>query len=157
MLFRKPLPLSIGVAFFVVSVAVVPLACRLLRRPAHPPHTLTELTQLLSQDALSLYVVPMVENRLEEGIYICANPQPHEQLWSLVRNTKGAGRWQGVVYCEKAGKMAERMSVIVEREILEDWGEYGMQIGPLLFFGDPALLRRIHKVIFDHQGSKCDS
>jgi hypothetical protein len=30
---------------------------------------------------------------------------------------------------------------------LGHWGEYGMQVGPFVFFGDPDLLGRIRRAI----------
>jgi hypothetical protein len=147
MLFRKSWQLSMWVSLFLVSVALTPLIYRVLHRPAHRPRTLTELTKLLSRQAPPLYVVPMSEASLETGTYICANPRPREQLLChLTRHPKCGSKWQGVVYCERIGER-EQMP-FATRSFWEDelptWGEYGKWIGPFLFFGDPALLQRIH-------------
>lgn len=149
---RYPSMVWVSVSIFLVSAATIPLAYRLLRRPVVPPRTLTELTARLAKDAPELCVVAVPENRLQDGIYICTQPQPRDRLGRLVRNrrvigTHRFGRWQGVVFCERVGHIG-----VISDEELQGWGEYGMQIGPLLFFGDPALLRRIHNAIFDPQG-----
>lgn len=150
---KRTLSLWIIVSVFFVTAAMVPLSRRLLRRPADPPSTLAELSKLLSGEAPSFYVVPVNKDHLESGIYICTQPQPLEQLMWLLRSPKAVrtsrhGKWQGVAYCERLGTMS-----LVDYK-LQTWGEHGMRIGSLLFFGDPQLLRRIHKTIFDHQGSK---
>ena len=144
MLARKPLSVWLSVSLFIVGAAVLPLAYRLLRRPAPPPHTLRELTELLSQKAPSLYVVAEVEKNPEGGIYICTQPQPREQLSELIRNpeaigTSPRGRWQEIVFCQRIGTMGQ-----VD---IQSWGEYGMRIGRLVFFGDPDLLQRIYTAI----------
>lgn len=147
---RKPLPLWIVVSLFVVSIVAVPLACRLLRRPSEPPRTLTELTQWLSQAEPELYLVPQ-HNGLEDGVWISQRPRSPEQLRGLPRHPQFANRWPGVVYCQKAITLGGEAAEVEEME-LQRWGEYGRRIGPLLFFGDPALLQLIHKAILDHHG-----
>jgi hypothetical protein len=132
----------IFVGLFVVLAAATPFATRSLSRSVDPPRTLTALTELLSQEAPSLYVVPLREDYPEAGIYICVQSQPREQLMRLGRCSEFAGTWQGVVFCERVGNF----SVVEEHEI-QGWSEHGMQVGPLLFFGDPNLLRRIRTVI----------
>jgi hypothetical protein len=146
MMSPKLLPLRIVVGLFVLAMAATPLAYRLLRGPAAPPRTLTELTELLSRDASSLYVVPIVEGNPEAGIYLCTRSRTRDQLMGLPRAREHAHRWQGVAHCEMVGKM-----VAVDEYDIQSWGEYGMQIGPFLFFGDPDLLQRIRKVVLDRQ------
>lgn len=142
----KPLPLWIVVSGFVVSATAIPLTCWLLGAAVDPPRTLTKLTELLSQEAPSLYVVPVVENQPEGGIYICTQPRPHERLSCLARNLQVIDRWKGVVFCERMSEF-----FIIEDHEVQTWGEHGKQIGPLLFFGDSDLLERIEKAIFNQQ------
>lgn len=142
MLFRKPFSMWICVSLFIASITLVPLIGRLSRQPTPPPRTLAELRELLSQDAPLLTVVPMSRNDVEFGMYICAHPSTHEQLSRLLRNSQNAGRWQGVIFCERVTKW----NPITEEE-LRTWGKHGMQIGSLLFFGDPELLERLRTVI----------
>lgn len=142
----KPLPLWIVVSVFVMSAAAIPLTWRLLRASAEPPQTLTKLTELLSHEAPSLYVVPVVENQPEGGIYICTQPWPRERLSYLARNLEAIDRWKGVVFCEGASEF-----FIIEDHEIQTWGEHGKQIGPLLYFGDPDLLQRIEEAIFNQQ------
>jgi hypothetical protein len=116
----------------------------------HSPRTLTELTELLSWQAPSLYVAPISELSLECGIYICTYPRPREQLIKKLRShPKCVSKWQGVVYCERIGEMDQMpfASMSFWKEELSTWGEYGMWIGPFLFFGDPALLQRIRALV----------
>ncbi len=144
---RKPLPLWIVVALFVASIAVVPLASRPLLRSAAMPRTLTDLTKVLSQNTPELYVLAQ-PNGLEQGVWICTRPYSREQLAQLMRlsEAKYTSRWQGIVYCEKITQWNE-----VAEDQLQYWGQYGMRIEPLLFFGDPVLLQRIHKMILDQK------
>lgn len=150
---RTPLHVWICVSFFIVSVAATPLIGRLLRWPVAPPRTLAELTKLLSQDAPSLYVVPVAEHQPETGIYICTQQQQREQLMWLMRGSEVACKckWQGVVYCERVNHFGA-----IEEHIIRSWGEHGMQIGELLFFGDPVLLRSIHELIRNHRANNSE-
>jgi hypothetical protein len=143
MLLRKPLPLWTSVVIFALPAAATPLACRLLRPPNAPPRTLTELTERLSRAEPELYVIPVTPNVPESGVWVCERPLSREQLSRLRRVPEHAYRWRGVVFCERAGELTEVQDT-------RTWGEHGMHAGPLLFFGDPALLHRIHKAIPDH-------
>lgn len=147
MLLRKPVSLWISVSLFALAVAIIPLTGQLRHQPDPPPNTLTELTALLSQKVPSLYVVPVIESKPEYGIYLCTQPQRRERLAWLVRNpqvigTSHLGKWEGVVFCENVGNVG-----MIEENELQSWGEHGMQLGPIQYFGDPALLRRIQNAI----------
>jgi hypothetical protein len=147
MLLRKPVPPWVTVSLFAVAVVMIPLTGQLRHRPVSEPSMLTELTVLLGQEAPSLYVVPVIERRPEMGIYICTQPRRLDNLAWLQRNPKvigtpRLGRWEGVVFCESVGSLCA-----FEDQELQSWGEHGMHIGPILCFGDPALLRRIQKVV----------
>jgi hypothetical protein len=83
---------------------------------------------------------------VERGMYLCNDSRSWEQLASVTRSNRDADKWQGVVYCERQGG---DISSIPERDI-EMWGEHAMRIEPFLFFGDPALLRRIDQIIRNH-------
>jgi hypothetical protein len=120
----------------------VPLAHKLVLPPAPHPRTLTELTQRLHQAGLSLHVVQMTDTTPEAGLYFCERSQPREVLQWLRRAAEYGERWRGVVFCE----LRERQGEFPDTE-LERWGEYGLRIGPFLFFGDPALLRRIDQAL----------
>jgi hypothetical protein len=149
---RNPLPLWIVVSIFLAAVTAVPLICQLRSRSATPPptatqlRTLTELEEVLSQDAPELRVVLSSKYRsLEKGMYFCKDSRSWEQLSWIPHDYKNADKWQGIVYCERVGNF----SSIPEWEI-QLWGEHTMRIEPFLFFGDPALLRRIDQIIRNH-------
>jgi hypothetical protein len=142
MIARRPLsPWTLALAFTLCAVAV-PLTCQVLAPSAVPPRTLTELTERLHRAGLPLYVVSLTDISPEEGLYLCDRPQPREQLQRLVRAAEYNDRWRGVVFCEFNKRLGE-----VDDAELERWGEHGMQLGPFVLFGDPALLRRIRQAL----------
>jgi hypothetical protein len=149
---RNPLHLWIVVSIFLAAVTMVPLASRLRSRPIAPPtvtqlRTLTELAEVLTQDAPEWRVVPSAKDgSLERGIYLCTDSRSWKQLSSVTRTCEHANKWQGVVYCEYQGG---EISSIPEKDI-EMWGEHTKHIEPFLFFGDPELLQRIDKIIANH-------
>jgi hypothetical protein len=127
---------------FAVCAAAVPLAHRLLHQHAVPPRTLAELADLLRQSEPPLYAVPMTDSSPEEGIYLCEQPLPREQLQRLPRAAEQGDRWRGVVYCERNRRLGE-----IEENEWQRWGEYGLRRGPFVLFGDPALLGRIREAL----------
>jgi hypothetical protein len=139
--------LWISIGILGLSAAATPWAYRSLFPAIAPPRTVREMAELLSKAEPGLYVIPVAPNYPENGVWVCDRPQSWEQLSWLRRAPEHAYRWQGVVFCQKAGEMTEVVDT-------DTWGEHGMQIGPLLFFGDPALVRRIQKAILDHQSGK---
>jgi hypothetical protein len=77
----------------------------------------------------------------EAGVYLCVKPQEREKLQRLLRDPAFAHKWKGVVYC-----MREAWGSPVPPDELNSCGEYGLRLGDLLLFGDPALLDRIRKM-----------
>jgi hypothetical protein len=101
---------------------------------------------VLSQAAPELRVVPGAKyGGVETGMYLCNDSRPWEQLVSLTRSDRHAGKWQGVVYCE-----GERGYLPISESQIHMWGAHAMRIGPFLLSGDPELLRRIDKIIRNH-------
>lgn len=149
---RNPLPLWIVVSIFLAAVTMVPLACRLRRRPIPPPtvtqlRTLTELAEMLSYNASDLRIVPSAKyGSVERGMFLCTDSRSWQQLSSVTRTCEHADKWQGVAYCEYQGG---EISSIAEWNT-ETWGEYTKHIEPFLFFGDPELLQRIDQIIANH-------
>jgi hypothetical protein len=144
------LPLWIVVSIFLAAVTAVPLTCGLRSRSATSPptatelRTLSELAEVLSQDAPELRVVPMLHDgsSLEAGFHLSTDARSWEQLSSLNRSDQDADKWQGVVYCEY-----EREKLSNPEWEIQTWGEHAMRIEPFLFFGDPDLLRRIDQIL----------
>jgi hypothetical protein len=135
-------PWVLTIVFALCAVAV-PLIHQLLPPPAAtPPPSLPDLAERLRRAGLSLHVVPMTHITPVEGLYLCERPQPREQLQRLVRAVEHSDSWRGVVFCECNKRLGE-----VSDEQMADWGEHGMRLGPFVFFGDPALLRRIRQAL----------
>jgi hypothetical protein len=101
-----------------------------------------ELSEHLRKSGLPLYVVPQTDISPEDGIYLCERPEPREQLQRLARAAERGDRWRGIVYCEFNKRLGE-----IDEDALNNWGEYGLRLGPFVFFGDPALLRRIRQAL----------
>jgi hypothetical protein len=137
------------VSLLGLSVAALPSAYRSLYPPIAPPRTLAGLTELLARVEPGLNVVPVTPNTPANGIWLCEQSLPWEQLEGLIRDPAYAHRWQGVVLCE----IPPKHWLITEEEI-ESWGDHFMEIGRLRCFGDPALLQRVHKAILDHPEEK---
>lgn len=149
---RKPLPLWFPVSLFLVTAAMIPLLGQARRRSVSEPQTVTKLTARLSRCTPPLHFVSMYPSRPEGPMWICRRPQAIEYLRAMVRDPSRvqAGRWNGIVFCEpKRGK------ALIDDEFIRDhWGECGMRIGKLLFFGDPDLLERIREAIIDKEEGK---
>jgi hypothetical protein len=139
---RRPPPRPVVAGAFLVSFLAVPLAGRMLRPAPEPPRTPAELAALLRQHRPALYVLTANTAGPQNGIYVCDRPRPREEVVGLLRRRDRAGRWGGVVYCERIGPERE----MPEGE-LADWGEHAMRAGPLLFFGDPRLLAKIAPLV----------
>lgn len=147
MLIRKPLPLWISVSLFVVAVTMIPLTGQ-VRRPASPPDTQTELVARLSQSTPPLHIVRLYPSRPEGPMWVCDRPQSVEDLRGMIRDPHRvqAGRWRGIVFCQRlAGK-----SVICDEFIRDNWGECGMRVGSIVYFGDPELLERIRAEVIEN-------
>jgi hypothetical protein len=141
---RQTLSPWLVAAALLTCVATGQLACRLLSPPDFEPQTIGELRQRLEQSDLGLHLVPTADTTEEAGVYLCTTPQPRDELLRLMRMAECAHRWKGVVFCSHEGSMAR-----VPESIVRSWGEHGMRLGDLLFFGDPALLARIRGVMID--------
>jgi hypothetical protein len=132
---RRSPPPPVLMSAFLVTVLAVPLAHHTFLPASEPPETCKELAGRLRQCRPALHIIPANSKGPENGVYICESPQSQIQLWGLHRSRQHAEQWTGVVYCERIG--SEREFPVRE---LADWGEHGMRIGRLLFFGDPRLL-----------------
>jgi hypothetical protein len=66
--------------------------------------------------------------------YFALNPDVPLSLFPL-RSPEFAGQWKGLVHVQRIAPY--------DFPNTSAWGEYGLQVGDWLFFGDPELLRRI--------------
>jgi hypothetical protein len=145
MLRRKPLSLRMSVGLFAIAVGMIPLIGQSRRQPVSPPSTLTELAARLSQRTPPLHVVLLHQRKPEGPMWVSIGPRSPEFLQGLVCDPKRAtaGQWRGIVYCQRDGEKYR----ILDDFIHDHWGEYGMRIGPFVFFGDLELLQRIRAEI----------
>lgn len=148
---RSSLPRCFVTAAFLGSIAAVPLGYRMLRSADPTPRTLAELTDQIRQSLPHLHVVLFRDSMPDEGLYLCERPLSRERLQHLIRAPELGHRWQGIVYCERVGRLSQ-----IVPEQLASWGEYSMRIGPVLFFGDPALLRRIRQTVHSTDGADAE-
>jgi hypothetical protein len=132
---RRPPPAWILVGAFLASLPALPLADRALHPAPEPPRDCGELADLVRQHRPALHIVLVNENSPEHGVYLCASPPRRDRLLRLLRAREYAGRWNGVVFCERAGEGRE-----MRVQDFGAWGEYALRAGPLLYFGDPRLL-----------------
>jgi hypothetical protein len=130
------------VTVLLASTGIVPLIYPLLRPASPPPETLAELIELLHRSDPQLHAVAMTDHSPQSAVYFCERPQPRERLQLLRRLPESAGRWRGVAFCERSGRLSK-----IEESEWQRWGAYGLRIGSLVFFGDPAVLRRIETAI----------
>jgi hypothetical protein len=141
---HQPLPRWVLAAAFLLAGATGVVAARLLNPPRSPPQTIHELRQRLERSLPSLHVVQVMDATEEGGIYLCTTPQPPAHLRGLQRADCHAERWKGVVLCVREGPEARILP-----EMLDSWGEHGMPVDDLLFFGDPDLLGRVRTALLD--------
>jgi hypothetical protein len=138
-------PLTLAALALAVALPAAYLACR----PAAPPPGgapfavdapagwgVPELVRHLDAKGLRLHVVPTDHNSgdLKKGAYLSEAERPWGELNALRPLPELAHEWAGVVW------VLPRPRVFHE---VEAWGANGLAAGRLLFFGDPALLRRI--------------
>jgi hypothetical protein len=102
-----------------------------------------DLVASLSERGLGLHAVPAsARGDVEGGVYLCAQPRARGDLQKLPRLAQLAGRWGGVVFCQREGTGAP-----LTPGDLASWGEHGMVAGPFVLFGDPELLARVRAAL----------
>jgi hypothetical protein len=102
-----------------------------------------DLVAHLGGRGLGLHAVPAPAwGDVEDGVYLCASPRERGDLQKLPRLARLAGRWQGVVFCQREGTGAP-----LTPDDLASWGEHGMVAGSFVLFGDPQLLARVRAAL----------
>ena len=132
-----PRKLAQSAAALAVVIAVTAAVVSRPNRP-EPPADVPALISRLKDKGVRLTVVPMRDNGdLRAGVYLVDGPAPERVLrrWLCrVPESERAAQWAGVVFVEASPNPS----------VLEDsWGDHGLRVGDLLFFGDPELLARI--------------
>jgi hypothetical protein len=73
------------------------------------------------------------------GAFLTTTGKGWADLNDLPKLAEAIDLWEGTVYCEKLHGR--------ERDLqIEQWGDCCLQIGPFLFFGDHALMRKIQRL-----------
>ena len=101
-----------------------------------------DLLHHLEEQGLALHTVPTRRGDPRWGAYLCERERRWEELVGLPLRAERAGRWRGVVLVLPAAAPLR-----VPAEDVDGWGRNGLRAGPLLFFGDEALLRRIAEAL----------
>jgi hypothetical protein len=135
---RPALPLLIPCALLAAAAAAA--VCVYHTRPADPP-ALSTAEALDRARALGLRAVP---DGPGDGPVIGywllapgADDSP-ERLRDLVRQGGRAGDWKGVVLMKPEAHPDDTLG----RQLAE-WGDAGLYVRPLVFFGDPAMVARV--------------
>jgi hypothetical protein len=112
------------------------------RRPPPPAvpdrWEVSDLVRRLDERGVSLHAVStMKDGPIGGNAFLTEDDRPWPELNALHLTRERIGEWGGVVYCEK-------LTQPQRRELqLADWGDFCLQKGPFVFFGDPRLLVRI--------------
>jgi hypothetical protein len=99
-----------------------------------------DLVAHLHRNGLEFRAVPTAEEGpLNLGAYLTTTEKPWERLNCLHASPEFIADWEGTVYCTLTSKGGITP--------LGPWGDYGLRVGPFLFFGDPELLARIRAAL----------
>jgi hypothetical protein len=110
------------------------------------------LLQRLESRGLHLVPTPATKaGPIDQGVYLTARGQTEPaginpaarwvELNRLPKDPEQIGLWRGTVYCEVLRPAGMR------GQLLDQWGDCGLGVGPFVFFGDRALLRRIRAAL----------
>jgi hypothetical protein len=120
------------------------------RRPAPvvvsaKDQTVIHLAARLKSRGLKLRLVFDAYNGHSSGAYLTEGSKSWKELNLLPKAQEHIDRWAGTVHCERLNKPGCRSFQV------SLWGDYCLEAGPFLFFGDPALLARIRQALQEHQ------
>jgi hypothetical protein len=107
----------------------------LARRPAALPSDLESLPARLARNGLPLWVVADKTGSL----YLTEEPRSPREVQGLRANVEHAAEWKGCVHVWPHARGTDVAT--------GGWGEHGFVRGDVVFFGDPALLRKVHAAL----------
>jgi hypothetical protein len=116
--------------------------------PPEVPVSLRTVAQLRSflQDQLGLYAAPTsVTAENPNNLFLSRGPVEWNRLMKLGRFPEHVGDWQGIVVVEPFNPQWNISP------LLHGWEDCCLQLGPFLFFGDPALLAEIETALWSQQ------
>jgi hypothetical protein len=103
--------------------------------------TIAQLAARLESRGLALRFVPAAHRGSSPDAFLTEGCKSWEELNGLPKLREHIDRWTGTVYCERLNNPRSRALQI------SLWGDYCLEAGPFLFFGDPALLARIRQAL----------
>ena len=138
---RRPWLLWAAVLLFLAAAVSVPMA-RHFRKQGEPRfQQVSEVADRIHQKIPELYIIAATADGDPDkgGVYICETPRSWVELQRLPRNPESIDRWQGAVY-------AFISPTNVDTNVI-DWGENGLTVGHVRFFGDARLIARIRAAL----------
>jgi hypothetical protein len=116
--------------------------------PPEFPESLASVSQLRSflHDRLGLDAAPTgAKADYPCNLFLGRGPLERNRLMTLGRFPEHIGDWQGIVLVERINPVWEISPLLL------DWEGCCLQLGPFLFFGDPALLAEIETALRSQQ------
>jgi hypothetical protein len=114
--------------------------------PALPSHLdgwdIPRLLRRLESRGLDLRPIAATrDGPIRHNVYLTLPGRGWAEVNGLLKLPAHIDRWRGTVYCEVIGNPGQR------GRLLRHWGDCGLGVGPFVFFGDRALLRRIRAAL----------
>src|SRR5262249_34149931 len=130
----------------LAGLALTTWQCRGTRRTAPlvlpaEDQTVAQVAARLESRGLKLRLVPDALSSSSTGAYLTQGSKSWEELNVLPKIREHIDRWAGTVHCERLNEPSSRNLQV------SLWGDCCLEARPFLFFGDPALLARIHKAL----------
>jgi hypothetical protein len=113
-----------------------------------PQASLRTVAQLRSflQNRLGLHAALTMEHDTHPiDLFFMRDPLARTRVMALCRCPERIGDWKGVVLVERLNPTGENLP------FLDGWEGCSLQLGPFLFFGDPALLAEIETALRSQQ------
>jgi hypothetical protein len=117
--------------------------------PRVPPLPLNDwdiptLVEHLQRTGLSLRMVAtQKDGPIDSTAFLTTTEKDWRDFNHLSKNVKQIEAWRGTVYCERADSQA------MQADLVQQWGDFGLSVGPFLFYGDPDLLTRVRAALLD--------
>jgi hypothetical protein len=83
---------------------------------------------------VQLWTVPK-NGPLNHKAYLTSTVKQWRDLNALTKHPHRIQEWRDILYCERMGESAS--------QVLEQWGDHCLIVGPFLLYGDAELLQRV--------------